>query len=598
MKFLRIRVSAKDSRILRQLPAKNDRDRFQRRLRFAALLIASTFVTNATAATYFIDYASGSNANNGTATNTPWKFAPGMNGFAGSYTHAAGDRFIFKGGTTWPTNIAVWNITSSGTLGTNDYYGVDTNWFSGASWSRPVFDGGSQYPIPRSWTHGYWVISGSYITMDSLTLQNIGVAGTNQGNYAIKISGHDITVENMKLAVQSRIAFMLNFTGGNNYTFRSNDISKCSWGIGGGPAVGVSVTNIFIYGNSFHDFHDQMANDAHGDGIYIYSSVTNLNTYCDNVRIYNNSFYGDFSKADASATGMSAFIWPSAQAAGSSYIYNNVMTYDKNGGGVANAISVGGAPGGTGTAYILNNSFCADKHSYYFVGSGNMSNLIALNNVAVGNSAIYAMAYPQSPVGKLQSDFNDYFGQNSAIFNHSHDDFKSHTGPVSSIAVRTAGTGYTNGTTVYIEPNYGMGALAEVTSVDGSGGVTALTLTSSGWGFIHNWPGTTSVKTGKGSGLTVAAIVSEKEEFELHGISNNPFFASNDDLRVHADSPIMGAGTNLTKLAATLGITELTKDFLGRLRPATDAWDIGAYADPVGDTNSALLPPKGLQIRE
>lgn len=33
----------------------------------------------ASGATYYVDYASGSDANNGTAKATPWKRAPGMN---------------------------------------------------------------------------------------------------------------------------------------------------------------------------------------------------------------------------------------------------------------------------------------------------------------------------------------------------------------------------------------------------------------------------------------------------------------------------------------------------------------------------------------
>src|ERR1019366_4227336 len=72
-------------------------------LGFAAL---SMLPVSAAAATYYIDYTGGSDANDGASKATPWKLAPGMQGFAGTYTHAPADQFIFKGGITWPNPAA------------------------------------------------------------------------------------------------------------------------------------------------------------------------------------------------------------------------------------------------------------------------------------------------------------------------------------------------------------------------------------------------------------------------------------------------------------------------------------------------------------
>jgi hypothetical protein len=94
------------------------------------------------AATYYFDYATGSDANNGTSKSTPWKHHPSMEPFSGSYTHVAGDQFIFKGGVTWPNAALPMYIRTGGTAGNLDYYGVDQTWFTGASWARPIFDGG------------------------------------------------------------------------------------------------------------------------------------------------------------------------------------------------------------------------------------------------------------------------------------------------------------------------------------------------------------------------------------------------------------------------------------------------------------------------
>src|SRR3990170_3706182 len=101
--------------------------------------------------TFYIDYAAGSDGNPGTSKTAPWKTAPGMAGFAGKYSHTAGNRFIFKGGVTWPTSCFQWKIVGSGTASAPDYYGSDPSWFNGASFKRPLFDferrviGGWQY---------------------------------------------------------------------------------------------------------------------------------------------------------------------------------------------------------------------------------------------------------------------------------------------------------------------------------------------------------------------------------------------------------------------------------------------------------------------
>src|SRR5690349_5927739 len=97
---------------------------------------------NASAGTYFIDFVGGADGNVGTTPSAPWKHHPFMAGWTGKYTHGAGDRFIFKGGVTWDHTCFPLSVSADGSSGAgNDYYGVDTTWFAGAAWSRPVFDG-------------------------------------------------------------------------------------------------------------------------------------------------------------------------------------------------------------------------------------------------------------------------------------------------------------------------------------------------------------------------------------------------------------------------------------------------------------------------
>jgi hypothetical protein len=97
--------------------------------------------------TFYIDYSSGNDSNNGTSKTTPWKNAPGSSAFTGTYSHQAGDHLIFKGGVTWPSTEFPITDSSGGTSGNPDYYGVDQTWYSGASWTRPIWDAGGESAV-------------------------------------------------------------------------------------------------------------------------------------------------------------------------------------------------------------------------------------------------------------------------------------------------------------------------------------------------------------------------------------------------------------------------------------------------------------------
>ena len=107
--------------------------------------------------TYYISYTNGSDANPGTKA-APWKRAPGMRGFSGSYTHNPGDRFILEGGDTWPNGVFSWNAANNGLGGSStavrDYWGVETDWFmsgscAGATFCRPILNpGGTELANP------------------------------------------------------------------------------------------------------------------------------------------------------------------------------------------------------------------------------------------------------------------------------------------------------------------------------------------------------------------------------------------------------------------------------------------------------------------
>jgi hypothetical protein len=132
--------------------------------------------------TFYIDYASGSNSNPGTKAS-PWKTHPYMqtaasctgSGSTPSYSHQAGDHFIFKGGVSWPVGCFNLSVKAGGTSGSPDYYGVDSSWFAGSSFTRPLFD--LNFSVPS----GNDVIetnSLGNIVFDNFEIRNQGIAGS------------------------------------------------------------------------------------------------------------------------------------------------------------------------------------------------------------------------------------------------------------------------------------------------------------------------------------------------------------------------------------------------------------------------------------
>lgn len=173
---------------------------------FTTLCLFSLSFLNLKATTYYIDYQTGSNSNNGTSKNTPWKYHPRMWGFSASYTHSVGDRFIFKGGVTWPNDCFTFHLTTdiySGVYGNEDYYGVDTSWYVGANFTKPKFSGQGM-ELVRNAANGwnvFWNINDNdNIVIDSICFTDMYwssvVRNTGSVAYLYMGGGTNITVKN------------------------------------------------------------------------------------------------------------------------------------------------------------------------------------------------------------------------------------------------------------------------------------------------------------------------------------------------------------------------------------------------------------------
>jgi hypothetical protein len=148
---------------------------------------------------YYIDSVSGSDSNSqaqAKSESTPWAHQPYMHSFTGTYTHTAGDCFIFRGGDKWNAGTTdYFNIAAGGTSSAVDYYGVDPTWFSGSSWNRPIFD--VQGDLPNGNPSQIFGMGGSvgWVTFDNLEVTH-GTCAASHAQYYFPINKDGITVTN------------------------------------------------------------------------------------------------------------------------------------------------------------------------------------------------------------------------------------------------------------------------------------------------------------------------------------------------------------------------------------------------------------------
>src|ERR1039458_4335855 len=220
------------------------------------LLVAILLSGSAFGGTYYIDYGNGNDGNNGTSETRPWKRQPFMNGFAGKYNHSPGDRFIFKGGVVWDSTNWRMTINAGGSSPTYDYYGVDQTWFTGGSWSRPIFDGGST-PLPPN---GHMVqFEAGWVKFDNIEMWNLTSA--TGGEFLAVDAQSNIFATNMYIH------------GWNQTTYPISSISRNSSGVV--SVVTSTPTNFNGTGT---------VNTCPQNCLVVYGVTgdTSVNTYCGN----------------------------------------------------------------------------------------------------------------------------------------------------------------------------------------------------------------------------------------------------------------------------------------------------------------------------
>ena len=465
--------------------------------RFSTFLCIALLTIKVSAGVYYIDYAGGNDANNGTATNVPWQRCPGMVGFSGTYSHSAGDVFILKGGVIWPTNCLSWVIVNSGSSGSPDIYESSSNWYSGASFTNPIIDcsfsivtGSGLY----SSTHSAIYVDGSYVTLQGIEVRNLLIPadGFPQAGYSIAsittgssanyinilqcyihdwlpIDPHGTNDTDMggiflqgggNMVVQCQIGPGRPATGlsgssgcgihGGAWGIISNNITGCSQMINGG---GDNVS-----WNFFHDAHD---------------------SYC--AGFHMNVFYSILSSGETQ------------------WVFNNTISNvgDSTGYEVF-FMHPGGlsSPSTNTTTYMFNNLFIHSQQEPMQFDD---------RELVVANPSIFIGIYNNTVVGESGALV---VGNNNPTYHFSAVDVRDNFWIMSVTPIIGSPTILTNSFNLQL---------------------SSATATSDGYTLANSYQPTS------------------------------------------ASSPTVGVGTNLTLLGF------ITNDIVGVARPATGAWDVGAY---------------------
>lgn len=354
-------------------------------------------------ATYYIDYGAADDSAAGTSTATPWKRCPGMTGFAGSYSHSAGDVFIFKGGVVWPLRLTV---GYSGTTGSPDVYKTDASWYTGGTWARAIID-------PDGASSGILCSGQSNVTFDGIHVRDCGLS--NRGMSLVYGDGFTVTncwiqsraVNGLEWYVTANTATKFHV---RNSLFSENPNSIYCFG-----ATNTIASDVFIDGNTFLGHSDVDPEGSHPDGIQFGGWAPESNppqvsggyTFT-NVVISHNIFKGDWPYGGTSQVFF-------GEGVGGADIHNNQFAFDNTTDLVANYMFSPGLVYVFRSSYIriYNNTFSSDAIKATNTGARDGVNVShSCKDVWIKNNIFSEMEFPVNASGTnlsgIQIDYNLY----------------------------------------------------------------------------------------------------------------------------------------------------------------------------------------------
>lgn len=534
--------------------------------------------------------ANGSNSNDGTTEATPWQFSPGMANCSGSCTNSAiapGAGFIFRGGDTWhfgnsgaspyagvvtacATNgtvsggLCMAGSSRKGTSANPVYIGVDKSWFTGGSWVRPILTAdnpacnASLVNGTTCLTSGITGLTGAIQYYVNACTYQVGTANilTNFNDAGFQILDN---LELSGLCEQSlgqpngsnTFVRYANLSGPNTFVnlYIHNGTHLQIAGFNGGPNCTVSTVCFNLYGfqgsvptppgeNILLDAADFSDSDGTSVGLlssggynvaYNYFSSTSQ-ALPNGLHIFHDNLYENFFE-----NGHSNMI-ESLDLAGTNAIYNNVFRHVDTTGAIGSVMLWLGPAASATNDYIFNN-LGYDVASVQYLNNGgvgittNNGNYKYFNNTWQSNVNQPILRINGTPLGTVTDTNNHYITDGSPYNLGSPGSWTAAKPLLMSNAVATA-TGYTSSQTFAFAPTSGgsptVGAGNNVTSTLCAALTTA---------------------AGTDATLTDAAAACGKD----------------------------------TRYACTYNPTNHTNTCPARTtvaRPASTAWDIGAYESP------------------
>ncbi len=364
----------------------------------AALFLFAVPAGAACNRTFFVDFVGGSDASDGLSIANAWQHAPGMPTFTGSYSTQTSDCFTFKGGVTWTNANFPYALPTSGTSSQHAIYGRDVTWFTGGSWTRPVFDGGDVCCKTGIVT----ISSKEWIQLDWLDLRNLRYAG-NFGDAIINASlsvGGNLKMTNIlaigfkttkantggvDMSNQGGIAITANGTG---VTLEDSEVANGSHATLSGCA-GFGTYNVPITRRTkIHNMAGGMNDPNTVDAVEIYDLCDPSWDPQKHIDIIIKNFGGFifnsiFRDNNIPVQGSCLLMAPAGQGAGSQQVdmYNNTFWNNSCGGGdIALKIS-SQAEGDRTTFFVFNNTFhCGSSECITTSGSGFNILLVKVQN--------------------------------------------------------------------------------------------------------------------------------------------------------------------------------------------------------------------------
>lgn len=545
----------------------------------------------AQAATYYVDYSGGSDASAGTSTGAAWKRCPGDSEYTGSGSLAAGDTVRFKGGVSYIftdadtngitlTSGVTYDGNSAGTWGTGKATITDNNNATG------------HIAFYATATVSNIVIRHFIITQlgGSATLPtDPGSAVPANSGYGVKLGGgaQNISVLDCDM---SKLGYYFNqkpmdastsIDGGGVFCFPDATqswgnitVSNCNFSlmrVGCAFSCGSYLTNVVVDHCSFSS-----------NMVWcIDLNVRTTGTFTDGITIRNCDFfnfwqfnldywtgYGEGPHTDG--------IFFRCDYSGAIYgtnnnFYNNRFYSTTNNGG------------GTAQIYVTEGPSC-NIYNNVFLGSGFQDGNISLNDGPLDGSN-----------NQLVRIFNNTF-YDSYTYDLTVNNRNALTRPIGKVWAAN---------NLYYDAMTGSGnnfvGKFETGSIGWTWGVTNWFINANLY-RSQNWTSNYVYSANSWGEGNIADM--QLYGWETNGIADDPKFADisaglatdnvlANDLSLQTNSPAIGAGTNLTTLAAYL--PGLATDFAGNSRPASGNWTIGAYEgasaggniEPGPTTNSA-----------